>query len=241
MEPERTSPDPLAARLQALAADDKGRADPPAALWEAVRAQTIDARPTMRARMQEMPTRLRILTALALALVLGTVVALACGVRSDLGTVAIMRYGVAMGGLVLLALAAFSVSLRGAHQRPVGAWTWAVTGLTLVLPIALALLPSIWGPTDADWSHIGASACHGVGLVTGALVSVPIFLMQRASAPVFARVCAAVAGGGVIAFAMLAVHCPSNDVTHLLIGHAAVGAVLVAIAAVVVWVRRRRA
>jgi hypothetical protein len=181
---------------------------------------------------------MRVVLALGAALVVMAVMTLILGMRNDMGTVAIAPYLVAMGGLALIALASFSVSLRGAHQRPLGGLAWGVVGLALLVPIELALNPDFWSRAPVAADSIG-TMCLALGIVTGALASMPVFLMQRASVPVMARAAAALAGGGVVAFAMLQLHCPSHDVSHLVFGHAAVGALLVAGSVLIVWMRRR--
>jgi len=210
------------------------------ALWSRVRQETTAAPGGFLVRLREQPTTVRVLMAMGVAMLVSAVLALSIGPREDFADVTVVRYVVAMSGLVVLALASFAVSLRGVHQRPLGPWAWVVIGLTLVIPFVLAAIPSIWvpdgvvvEPTDTGYG------CTALGILTGGLISVPAFLMQRASVPAVARACAAVAAGGVVAFGLLELHCPSRDVTHLVVGHAAVGAVLVAGCAALVWWRRR--
>lgn len=199
------------------------------ALWRGVEARI--ARRSWRTRLAELPTAARVGVALAIAATVTATAALAFGIRSGMPA---MRVAVALGALALAAAACFAVSLRGVDRRPLGRWAWAVVGLAIALPFALALWPGA-----ADGHEAGAS-CLWVGLAVGALVSVPVFLAQRGSVPVWARAAAAVAGGGAGGYAVLELHCPSRDVTHLLIGHALVGVVLVIAALVGVAVGRRR-
>lgn len=212
------------------------------AMWSRVRSETTAAPRGLVARLREQPTVVRVLLAMGVAMLVSAVLALSIGPREDFAEVTVVRYVVAMSGLAVLALASFAVSLRGVHRRPLGPWAWVVIGLTLVVPFVLAAIPSIWvpagvviEPTDTGYG------CTALGILTGGLISVPAFLMQRASVPAVARACAAVAAGGVVAFGLLELHCPSRDVTHLVVGHAAVGAALVAGCAAVVWWRRRSA
>lgn len=204
-----------------------------AALWGRVRAETTAARPGWRVRLQELPTGMRVTIALASALLLAAVTMLVFGTRESLAAPGMLRVTLVLSGLALVAAASFAVSLRGVHQRPLRGWSWSVIGIAIAVPVGLALLPG--GAPFAGSTELG---CLAIGLGTGALVSVPVFLMQRATVPVLARACAALAGGGVVAYVVLELHCPSRDVTHLLVGHAAVGLVLVALSAAVVTARR---
>lgn len=203
-------------------------------LWAGVRAETCAAPSTWRERLRELPTGVRIALALGVASVIAAMMVLITGARGgEIGT-PLTSVLLALCALVLLAVASFAVSLRGVHQPPLRRWTWVVIAVALVLPFALALIP----PASLGVT-VSSLACLSIGLATGTLVSVPVFLMQRASVPVLARASAALAGGGAIAYAVLELHCPSRDMTHLLVSHALVGTLLVAVSAVVVWARQR--
>jgi len=209
------------------------------ALWQRVRALTSAGRGTWRGRLRELPTRLRVVITLAGAALVATLVALIAEPREVFSATTIARYAVLLSALALLAVASFAVSLRGEQAWPLRKKAWVVIALTLALPVLLALMPGIWEPDGEAPATDSGYFCTLIGLAVGALVSVPAFLMQRAAVPVMARACAALAGGGVVAFGLLELHCPSRAVTHLLLGHAAVGAVLVVLAALAVWWRRR--
>jgi len=203
------------------------------ALWGRVRAEAT-APPGWLERLRELPTGVRVTMALGFALVVVAIALLATGTRESLAGPGMMRLTLGLSGLALLAAASFAVSLRGMHQRPLRGAGWGVIAMAVAVPVSLALLPQ--APHADGRSGLG---CLLFGVATGALVSVPAFLMQRASVPVLARACAALAAGGAFGYALLELHCPSRDVTHLLVGHAAVGVVLVVLSAIVVSVRRR--
>lgn len=199
------------------------RQSPPvdvAALWSGVQPEV--QRKGWRERLRSLPSGLRVTLALSISLVLVAVAVWASGMR-EVHAEGAMRLVLLLTALALIATAAFAVSLRGLHRPTSRASVWVVVGLALALPVVLALTPD--GAAEAASGHW---RCLAVGLVTGALVSVPVFLMQRASVPVLARAAAAMAGGGAIAFGLLELHCASRDVSHLLIGHALVGVLLVA-------------
>lgn len=199
------------------------RQSPPvdvAALWSGVQ-HDVQAK-GWRERLRSLPTGLRVTLALSISVVLVAVVMLAAGSREVDGASS-MRLVLVLTALALMATAAFAVSLRGLHRPISRANVWAIVGLAVGLPLVLALTPE-----SGVEAHGSPWRCLVTGLVTGALVSVPVFLMQRASVPVLARAAAALAGGGAIAFGLLELHCTSRDVSHLLVGHALVGVLLVA-------------
>ncbi len=204
-------------RLAAMA-----RQSPPvdvAGLWSGVQRE-VRAK-GWRERLRSLPSGLRVTLALASAVVLVAVAMLVAGTREVHGGDT-MRLVLLLTALALIATAAFAMSLRGLHRPTSRMSLWAIVALAVGLPFVLALTPE--GGAEGHSSHWH---CLVTGLVTGVLVSVPVFLMQRASVPVLARAAAAMAGGGAIAFGLLELHCTSRDVSHLLIGHALVGVLLV--------------
>lgn len=231
-------PDALQERLARAGQAEAGASTLPSgeaeALWAGVRAATVAARPTWRDRLRELPTGARVTIALGIALTLAAMMVLVVGVREVGPGAATERVVLALSGLTLLAAASFAVSLRGIHRRPLKGWAWAVIGLGLAVPFVLAVMPA----GEVGLERGVGFGCLTIGIAAGALVSVPVFLMQRASVPVMARACAAMAGGGLVAFSLLELHCPSRDVTHLVVGHALVGVVLVVAAGVVAPLRR---
>lgn len=207
---------------------DPGHID---ALWRGVERGV--ARRSWRTRLLEMSTAARVGLVLAIASSVAALGALAFGIRSGMPA---MRVVLVLGALGLCAAACFAVSLRGLDRRPLGRWAWVVVAAALVLPFVLAVVPAGAGELVADGPD---APCLLVGLALGLLVSVPVFLAQRGSVPVWARAAAALAGGGAVGYAVLELHCPSRDVTHLLVGHALVGVVLVIAALAGVAVARR--
>lgn len=212
-------------------------------LFSRVAAETVDRPPTLRDRLRELSTPLRIVMAVAGALVMVTVALLITGIRADLTGQAMLRYAVAMTAIAGLVGAAFAASLRGAHQKPLRWWTWALVVAALLVPLALAVMPWLWegdGAIRPSGHAHPFGMCGVMGLMTGALTAAVAWAFQRERWSVPSRLVAAVAGGGLTAFAMLQLHCPSGDATHLLIGHASAGLMLAAVAVGATLWRRRR-
>lgn len=211
------------------------------ALFARVAADTVDRAPNVRDHVRELRSRARVPLAVGAALVVGLVTLLVVGLRVELGGAqVVIRYAVAMLGIAAIVALMFSLSLRGLYRRPLGGWGWVAITAALLAPVALAVMPWLWDTGQAA-PHVGIGVpCLTLGLVTAALVGAAIWLFQRGPARAPWRLVAAAAGGGLTAFAMLQLHCPTHDVTHLLIGHASVGLVLAALVGVASWLRRRR-
>jgi len=213
-------------------------------LFSRVAAETVDRRPRLRDRLRELSTPVRIAMAVVGALVMATVALVITGIRADLTGQAMLRYAVAMTAIAGLVGAAFAASLRGAHQKPMRWWTWALVVLSLLIPLALAVTPWLWdgayGPPKPGHHAHPFGLCGIMGLVTGALTAAVAWAFQREQWSVPLRLLAAFAGGGLTAFAMLQLHCPSGDATHLLLGHASAGLVLAIVAVAAILLRRRR-
>lgn len=201
-----------------------------AALFEQVARETVDRPATLRDRLRELPTRLRVAAAVfgGLALCAGMLAAL--GVRPAPAGAGLLTYLVTLCCLVAMVSIAVATSLRGAHQRPVGQVAWAITALALVAPLGLALIPGLWAGPEAP--PLGMSGpglgCLLTGLATAVAVGLVIGLFQRSDRPADWRLTATAGAGGLIAFATVQLHCPSVDPLHLVVGHGTAGLVVAA-------------
>jgi len=208
-------------------------------LWSEVARDTIDAKRSWLTRARELPTALRIALVVVGSIGISTLALLVVGgVRGDMVAQSLVgRHVLAMVGLAVLATTIFAVALRGVHRRPLGLLGWAAVALGVIIPLGLSLTPWVWqsasGPS-AETIH----GCNVIGTVTGLFAAGFAWLFQRTSTPAPLRLIASAAGGGVVAFGMLQLHCPSDDIEHLLLGHSIVGIILVGAALVFVGVRR---
>lgn len=199
-----------------------------AALFEALAAETVDKPATRLESLRALRTPQRVMG--AMLGVLGALgMSIAMGVRPDMVTADSARVGVLLLVLVAVSAIVITVALRGYHRRPMGARSWAVIGISLGIPTVLAIFPDLWA-TGPGVTAAGAERCFAFGSLNAFAVAAVVWLFQRGSRPAGWRLGAAACAGGLAGFASLQLHCPSRDVSHLLIGHAAVGIFLTGVA-----------
>ncbi len=189
----------------------------------------------LRARLRSLPAPVR--TALLLLGAFG-VVALVALVRPrmDLDHYPMGRlllFAVLIGGLTAFVVPLLS---RGPHQAPPRTGPWAL-GLSLAVPVALAVLPAAHtaGHDLTLPFALSALACFAFGTVTGLPALLLAWLVERQDPQPIARALLAAATAGLVGNMALQAHCPITTPLHLLVSHAVIGAVLVAL----VWLRRR--
>ncbi len=210
-----------------------------AALFDKVARDTVDREPTMRDRLRELPTRLRVVAAVGGALALCVGILAALGVRPVPAGEGLATYIVTLCCLVAMVSIAVATSLRGVHQRPVGRVAWALTALALVAPLGLAIIPGIWAGAEAPPAGMSGPGlgCLLTGLATAFGVGLVIRLFQRSDRPADWRLTAMAGAGGLIAFTTVQLHCPSVDPLHLVVGHGTAGLILAAALLVVARLR----
>lgn len=192
-------------------------------------------------RLAELPTPTRVLAAGGLTVALA---ALALVVLSGRQNLALGNAAALAGLLGVLVLATLAVSLRGLHQRPLGAWQVLVpVALALGVPALLAFWPELWSALPAatqagSTQAVAPDTCYPIGLLLASVVTAVVWRFQRATHATWQRLLAAFGAGGVAAFVVLQVHCGSLEALHVLIGHAGVGVTLAALGLVFLTVRR---
>ncbi len=223
--------------LRGRARDDD--APPPGldALWQAVERDAERESRSPLGRLRALKTHVRVLLAVGFAFGVAAAFLLIAGYRTDLSVQTIIRYAVLMLGLFALNALVFSVGLRGPEAPRVRWKTTLVIGLGLLVPVTLALLPDLWLDRDMP-PEPEIFLCVIPGIITGVIVAVLVWLLQRSTAPLWGRVLSVTVGGGVTGFAMLQLHCPARDAEHLLIGHASVGVAMVILTAILLGLRR---
>lgn len=218
--------------LRACVAD--AGVDPPSpseldAMFAAVAAETVDRPPGALTRLRELPTAARVAVATAAVLVVIGLAAAVMGVRGDLGGDATARFALALGGVVVLFVGLVAVSLRGIGARPLGWRAWGAIGVALAAPLALAAAPWLWRTQAAGpGAETVFGACGATGLLAGALTAAIVWVFQRDGRGAPWRAFAAVAAGGLTAFVLLQLGCPSTDLVHLVVSHASAGVLLAA-------------
>lgn len=207
------------------------------AVWRGIEADTSPAHRSWLTRLRELKTHVRVLLAVGFAFGVAAIFLLLAGYRTDLSAKTIIRYAVLMLGLFALNALVFSVGLRGPHEPPV---RWKMTlaiGAGLLVPIVLSLLPGLWLDPELP-AEPEIFMCVIPGLVTGIIVAVLVWLLQRSTAPIWGRLLSVMVGGGITGFAMLQLHCPARDAEHLLVGHASVGVAMVLLTGLLLGLRR---
>jgi len=193
-------------------------------LFERLATQTLDAPPSRRERLRQLRTPVRLLvvllwTSLGLLLTL-----LSCGPRVDLSGWAhlLPGLGAALGALALAA----ALSVVGPH-RPWGSKHVLAAVAVLLAPLGLSLLGWPGEPLPGappPWQ----TSCFWIAAGTATLVVPGPLLVDRTERPLRTRVLAMAALGGLTAFAALKIHCPLNDVWHLLSAHSVAGLLVAA-------------
>jgi hypothetical protein len=135
-------------------------------------------------------------------------------------------------GVVLLYFAGFWFAARrgllGASEPGYQRHVRALALASLAVPIAIALLGGSMSAKDG-----GPAAGFGC-FMYGALLALPVvaafFWLERADRPPAGTFWLVAALSGFTANLVLELHCPSQHLVHLLLGHASVGVVVLAAA-----------
>ncbi len=210
-------------------------------LFRRVAAHTVDRPVTLRDRLRELPTPVRILTVMGA----GAFLVFAClamlGIRPGMIAAGVAGTVVAAGGLVAMVGLATALSLRGMHQRAIGGWAWTVTSGALLLPIILALWPGLWPTDPAAAAQVTRSGlgCMALGLAVAAVAGLVVRSFQREDRLGGWRVTATAGASGLIAFTAVQLHCPATEGAHLLVGHGLVGIILAGAGLAAAYLTRR--
>lgn len=224
----------------ALAAD-RARSQAPlsdaefSVLFAEIAAETVDRRAGLLERLRACATRTRIALGLGLGLGLGGAVLLGLGFRTDLREVGLWMPAM----LVVLAMLGFLsvvVSLRGMHRRPLGRLAWMFSGMTLLGPLLLSLVPGLWpGHPVPEYPMPWETGCFWFGAAVALPSAGALVLLQREGRPAVWRILNAAGAGGCIGFIVQQLFCPANDLWHMVTAHGFLG--LAVGIAFLVWVQ----
>lgn len=197
-------------------------------LFEEIAAHTLDETPTVRTRLRDLPTPRRRGLAVAGMTIVGLVAILLHGVRADLSGPELLRFALSTGVLLAVSLGAASLTLRAAHERPLGVWTWRVAVGALVLPLLASLVPGWWPGVQTTTGapmvvHLG---CGAAGFAAALASAATILLFDREDWSTRWRILSAAAAGGLVGYVTQGVSCPLVDLDHLVFAHAAQGLVV---------------
>ncbi|MCB9730697.1 MAG: hypothetical protein H6746_19660 [Deltaproteobacteria bacterium] len=211
-------------------------------LFERVARTTVDHRPSLRDRLRELRTPVRVALSVLLAVGLAAAVLAVVGIAPSVAQAGAARFAVAIAMVVGFMALAVATSLRGVHRRGLSAAAWALALVTLAAPLALSVIPGLWGGRPAP--HVPSATptfglyCFRIGIVSAVLVGFVIRLFQRVDRPTSPRLIALAAAGGLVAFGSSQLYCPSDDLVHVTIGHGLVGVALAILLLGGAWVAR---
>jgi len=209
-----------------------------ASMFAGVAAETIDAKPTLLRRLQELSTSARVGLGVGVGAGLGGLVLVMLGLRSDVND---MGLAVALVLVFLAALGSVSVavSLRGMHQRPMDQFAWLVSGLTLLSPLGFASIPGFWpGGSAPPYMMPWEGACFWFGTAVAVSTAAAISLLQREGIPAVWRVLTAAGAGGCAGFVVQQMFCPANDTWHQVTAHGFLGLIASAVLLGILRLRR---
>lgn len=130
----------------------------------------------------------------------------------------------------LVAMGGAFVALRGQHRTPLRARALALVGVALAAPVLASLLPGVWpGFAGSGSWNVARQGCFWGGLMTGAGTAAGLLWLDRAERPSVNRIIAAAAAGGGVAFVVQTLHCPMNDVAHMVGTHGTASLPIVAL------------
>ena len=235
------------AEARAVAA--QGGGDDFASLFAAVEADQRRERGPL-AWLRSRPTWLRRSMILGMATAISVFMLVAMR-RPDLGSYPVGRLLLELGLLVGALALAVGVAVRPRLDVPSGRLAAALVGLTILVPVLLAVLPQVHTDHPASLLGVGsdflrrAVGCLVWGLMMGAPTAIIAFLARRDGGGEPRRDLLLAGAAGLAGVIALDVHCPITDGNHLLLGHATVVVAVVAVIAVAGWLggrmRRRRA
>jgi hypothetical protein len=179
-----------------------------------------------RAWLRSRPTGVRLALALGAVLVVGAVFTVIGRDHAPFGPIAL---------LALIATLTVVVALRPIHRPALPRWVEISTlGLATGAPLALAGIAVFGDPTPVEgdlWY------CFGLGVAIALPIVACVALLDRGSRA-WSTVLAA-AAAGLAANIALDAHCRSTEPVHLVLGHALVVILYVAVAGALVAIRRR--
>jgi hypothetical protein len=224
------------ARLGRALASGHATAEPSPELWAAVERRLVKETGA-RAWLRSRSTALRV----ALSTAVGALIVVLAhrGDHVGLAERSGLEPTVWIFGFAGLALAAVAWGLR-----PLGRARSAAS--RAVLLSGAAALPVLYSLTTAEVASSGTSlvrgavGCFAMGLALAVPFVVVLWLADRADRLATANITLFAAAGGLLANLGLALHCPSNEQAHLLLGHApvALGVALTLVAARALLPRR---
>ncbi len=216
--------------LCSQALTDDGTLEPSEELLAAVEA-AVQGERGLPALLRSWPTPSRMLAGASITVLLVVVTTLARP-RWAFGPMPLERVTLSVAAIAALLGVVLWLTLRPLHIAPPSQRAvLASLAAGLLAPVALAVapggdqtMPVFAGPSTAH----GIIACFLFGAATGCFFVLALWALDRGAHGARDVALLAAAGGGLAGNAALELHCPARDPLHLLLGHATVGAVLIA-------------
>jgi hypothetical protein len=177
----------------------------------------------LRAWIRSRPTRQRLLMVLIAALT-----ALVLGGRQprhDEPNALMLGAGVLVFLAAALVCAALALGSLGRRLRSTGK-RGAAIAVGFLLPVGYALAHHTSGAAAGQPLWPGILSCFGYGTLVVLPLFIMIWLLDRDEKPALLGSVITGIAAGLAANAALSLHCGQEDVAHLLLGHAAIGALL---------------
>jgi hypothetical protein len=191
----------------------------------------VAAETGVRAWLRSRPTKVRFFV--ALLSVLGAVALGVVHPRRDLADYPAARLYLLLALYALGIAVAFGKELFLSVRRgSLSDYSW-LAAAALGLPFLVAFAP----PTEASraFGPEGAFGCFGYGALLTLPTAALLWAFDRDDRMSFRTVCLSAASLGLSANLILELHCPSANLTHVLLGHASLG-----LAWLLVWALGRR-
>jgi hypothetical protein len=152
--------------------------------------------------------------------------------RSDLDVYPRARMGMILAAYAVLALVTGWHALRPLYLPPTPAWKKRlVLGVGLLLPLGIAVLPEVPTTVGTAGFHHAKDAFYCVA--DGGLIALAVLLLVRAldrgGHAGFAHAAAAAITAGAAGLLALQLQCPFNQPAHLVLGHATLPVLIVAV------------
>lgn len=185
----------------------------------------------------------RLSTPARIGLVLGAAGAtagltLVAAARPDLATLSMGHLALELGGSLVAALVAVALAMRPEWRpeaRP--AVAWGALGFAVGVPALLAAIPAPGAglTLPADLWLKATIGCFGYATVMALAVVGTWRLVERRKHAGALQWATALAGACAVGTLSLQLHCPVTELSHLLLGHGAVGLVWAALGGLVAW------
>ncbi|HET9960419.1 MAG TPA: hypothetical protein VFQ61_38380 [Polyangiaceae bacterium] len=181
---------------------------------------TVDAEVGLRARLRAASTRKRTMIVAGVGLVAVLIPSLS---KARPSWPPVGEFVASLFALFALAALCVRFALRPLSEARKSMLSTLLAAISLAVPFLLAIVaPFASRAPEGHAPH--AWACFSFGAAFSFPVLLVLRLLERSERPPILALVLSAATTGLVANAVLALHCPSDDSLHLLLGHASIGA-----------------